>query len=86
MDKPELLPQAAPPNIVRQAMTPLLLRAADAAWLCHVSLRTWRLWDATGKVPQPIRIGRTVFWRKEDLQAWIAAGCPERANWQSPQQ
>lgn len=61
----------------------LLLGARDAAVLCNVSLRTWRAWDAAGKIPHAIRIGRSTFWRPEDLQVWVAAGCPERTAWET---
>lgn len=35
----------------------------------------FRLADA-GKMPPPVRIGRLVRWRRSDIAAWIAAGCP----------
>ena len=62
--------------------TPLLLRAPEAAALCNVSLRTWRSWDTGGKIPSPVRIGRSTFWRPGELHAWVDAGCPERHLWQ----
>ena len=62
---------------------PLLLRAADAAAQCSVSVRTWYAWDLAGKVPRPIRMGRTPFWPYEELRAWVAAGCPDRVIWQA---
>jgi len=62
--------------------TLLLLRTESAAAMCDVSARTWRTWDAAGKVPMPVRIGRVPFWRVEELKAWIAAGCPDRVTWQ----
>ena len=61
---------------------PLLVRAQDAAALCSTSARTWRAWDVAGKIPAPIRIGRRVFWRPDELQAWVAAGCPDRVTWE----
>ena len=66
-------------------LPPLMLRAPEAAALCAVSVRTWRGWDAAGKIPQPIRIGRSTMWRTEELQAWIAAGCPRRKEWEDLQ-
>jgi predicted DNA-binding transcriptional regulator AlpA len=62
---------------------PLLLRAAEAAALCGTSLRTWRMWDAVGRIPVPIRIGHLVFWRPDELKAWAAAGCPDRVTWET---
>jgi len=63
---------------------PVLLTLAEAASLCRTSPRTWRSWDAAGRVPRAIRIGRTKLWRAAELTAWIAAGCPRRAHWQWP--
>ena len=59
----------------------LLLTADEAAALCRTVPRTWRTWHSTGKIPQPIRIGRKTFWRPEELRDWIAAGCPDRETW-----
>lgn len=61
---------------------PLLISAREAAGYCGKSIRTWRSWDAAGRVPRPIRIGRSVLWRAEELKAWIAAGCPRRSDWE----
>jgi hypothetical protein len=60
---------------------PLLLTAQEAAAMLKVELRTWRTWHASGRIPEPIRIGRKTFWRPEILRAWVAAGCPDRATW-----
>jgi predicted DNA-binding transcriptional regulator AlpA len=63
----------------------LLVPAKEAAAMCSKSLRTWRAWDAAGRVPQPIRIARSTLWRVEELHAWIAAGCPSRTEWEASQ-
>lgn len=68
-----------------KAAARLLLRAPEAAALCAVSVRAWRMWDAAGKIPQPIRIGRSTLWRAEELRRWIAAGCPRRKEWEDLQ-
>ena len=64
-------------------LAPLLLRVQAAAALCGTSARTWRAWDVAGKIPSPIRIGWRTFWRFDELQSWVAAGCPERVNWEA---
>lgn len=64
----------------------LLLTAADAASLCCKSLRTWRSWDAAGRIPRAVRIGRSVLWRAEELRAWTVAGCPCRKDWETQQE
>ena len=61
---------------------PLLLTAFQAAEMFGAGLRTWRTWQATGRIPQPIRIGRKNFWRSQELRAWVAAGCPDREKWE----
>ena len=61
---------------------PLLLTAFQAAEMFGAGLRTWRTWQATGRIPQPIRIGRKIYWRSKELRAWIAAGCPDRETWE----
>lgn len=61
---------------------PLLLTAPQAAALCGKSLRTWRTWDAAGFIPQPVRIGRSTFWRADELREWVNAGCPKRPAWE----
>lgn len=63
--------------------TPLLLTATMAGKLCSKSLRTWRTWDAAGRIPRPIRIGRSTLWRANELHDWVAAGCPRRADWEA---
>jgi predicted DNA-binding transcriptional regulator AlpA len=63
----------------------LLFTAAQAARLCGVSPRTWYTWDAAGKIPQAIHIGRSAFWRPETLRDWVAAGCPDRETWEAMQ-
>jgi len=59
----------------------LLLPTAEAAKLCGVSIRTWYTWDQLGKIPKPIHVGRKLFWRRDELSAWIDAECPERDDW-----
>ena len=77
----------APCEDIRSSESPrVLLRAPQAAALCNTSVRTWRTWDATGKIPRAIRLGRSTFWRPEELKAWVAAGCPDRVLWESMQE
>ena len=49
-----------------------------AALLDRCSVRhVHRLADA-GKMPRPVKLGALVRWRRADLEAWIAAGCPSQ--------
>lgn len=62
---------------------PLLLDANEAARLLSISSRTlWKLASA-GRVPEPVRLGRSVRWRPSELQAWVDAGCPPQELWHS---
>lgn len=68
---------------VTRGSEPLLISARHAAMLCGVSLRTWRTRDAAGWIPRPVRVGRSVFWRAEELRRWVEAGCPRREPWEA---
>jgi hypothetical protein len=66
----------------RESFGSPFIRAEEIAPLCRVSVRTWRAWDAAGFIPNPIRIGRTKLWKREEFYAWCAAGCPTRDVWE----
>ena len=69
-------------SVVRnQEFSPLLIDAKLLAKLLSVGLRTVRAMDASGKLPQPLRIGGRVVWRLEEIRAWIDAGALLRAEW-----
>jgi excisionase family DNA binding protein len=58
---------------------PLLVTSEEVARLMQISERTlWRLLSA-GKVPEPVRIGRSTRWRLNDVRRWIEEGCPGAA-------
>ena len=53
-----------------------LINADEVAKLLDVSPRmVWRLRDG-GKMPKPLKIGSLVRWPREQIEAWIEAGCP----------
>ena len=60
----------------------LLLSAADLADVLGVSLRTVRRLDSYGKLPRPVRLGRAVRWRRDEVARWVEAGCPDRSEWE----
>lgn len=53
-----------------------LLNVTEVAEALGCTTRTVRRWAAEGRMPSPLRIGRTVRWRQSDLESWIANGCP----------
>jgi predicted DNA-binding transcriptional regulator AlpA len=61
----------------------LLLSAEDLARELKISIRSvWRR-DSAGQIPPPVRIGRCVRWRSEDIRTWLDAGCPDRRQWEA---
>lgn len=59
----------------------LLLSATETAELLGISRSTLYQFDASGKVPSPIRLGGRTLWRREELEQWVKAGCPGRERW-----
>lgn len=61
---------------------PLALTARDVARLLNVSPRHVATLHATGRLPRPVRFGRSVRWNAEELREWLAAGAPPRDRWE----
>ena len=60
----------------------LLLNVDQAAAVLGVSRGTFFRLGSCGRIPLPIRLApRVVRWRKAELEAWVAAGCPPRQKW-----
>ena len=56
--------------------SPALLDVRHVAALLGCSPRhVYRMSDA-GAMPRPVRLSTLVRWRKADVDAWLAAGCP----------
>ena len=60
---------------------PLLLNVAQLAQMLGISIRQVSRLDATGRLPQPIRLGRRKKWRSTEILNWINAGAPPRSRW-----
>ncbi len=65
--------------------TPLLIPDTAAATLAGVSRAHWHRLRAAGKLPPSVRLGRKVLWRRFEIEAWIAAGCPDSRTWAAMQ-
>ena len=64
------------PTIVPPPVEAVLLDVRAVAALLDCSARhVYRQSDA-GRMPTPVRVGALVRWRRTDLDAWLAAGCP----------
>ncbi len=59
----------------------LLVSANYAALMCGMGRTTWYKLVSTGKAPRPVKLGRLARWRRDELEAWIADGCPSRQKW-----
>jgi predicted DNA-binding transcriptional regulator AlpA len=61
-----------------------LLRLPEAAALLGISRRSLTRDVADGLIPRPVGWGGKTRWRRGELVAWIAAGCPPVAAWSWP--
>lgn len=58
-----------------------LLTAADIAAIARVSVRTVRRWHELGQIPDGLRIGAVVRWRRSEVEAFLSgAWKPERTR------
>ena len=69
-------PQPSATCAVTQPAGGALLDGTAAAAFIGVSKRTWRRWDLGGQGPRGFTIGSRTYWRRLDLERWVAAGCP----------
>lgn len=68
-------------SMVRAKGEPLLLSIKQLSEMLGRSQSS--LWedDKAGRIPMPIKIGRSVRWRRLEIEAWVEAGCPNRSRW-----
>jgi predicted DNA-binding transcriptional regulator AlpA len=60
----------------------LTANASQVAAMLEISVRqVWRL-SNTGRLPRPVRLGNCVRWRRAEIEAHLAAGCPTREEWE----
>lgn len=57
---------------------PLLVDIHALAVLLDRSVASLERDQAAGRLPAPVRIGGSKKWRRADIEAWVAAGCPVR--------
>jgi predicted DNA-binding transcriptional regulator AlpA len=67
-------------NIV--AEQPMVLSAMRLSQRLGVSLRHIRRMDSAGKLPRPVRLGKVVLWKVDEINAWLNAGAPDRKTWE----
>jgi len=60
--------------------------APEVAKLLGISVRhVWALL-AQGRIPRPVRLGRSVRWNLDELRNWLDAGAPDAATWERRRQ
>jgi len=58
----------------------MLITVEEFAELMRTSVRSiWR-WNSAHSLPKPVRVGRAVRWRREEVMEWIKAGCPSTSS------
>ena len=63
-------------NIQIAATLPLLISVESVADLLGISPRSvWRRLSS-GEMIEPIKIGKSVRWRRQEVIDWVEAGCP----------
>ena len=62
---------------------PLLLKPGEAAQLLGISRSVFYRLHSSGRLPLPVRLGRSTRWRSRELTAWVDAGCPARTKWEA---
>lgn len=60
-----------------------LFTVKDVAKRLKVSVRqVWKL-NASGQLPESLRVARSVRWRAADIAEWIGMGCPVRERFEA---
>jgi predicted DNA-binding transcriptional regulator AlpA len=64
------------------SIEPAALDARRSAEFVGVSRAHWMRQCAAGNTPAGVRLGARRLWARAELEAWLLAGCPSRAQWE----
>jgi hypothetical protein len=64
-------------------LPPALISFRGLADVLNRSLASLARDDALGRIPRGVRIGGSRRWDPLEIQRWIDAGCPHRAEWEA---
>ena len=64
------------------SVEPLALSPEAAAEALSISRDHLDQLEAMGKTPQPLKLGARKIYNRRELQAWLDAGCPDRATFE----
>ena len=60
----------------------ILIGVNEAANILDIGRSKLYEMHSSGRLgPMPIRLGRSLKWRRSEMLAWIEAGCPSRERW-----
>lgn len=68
---------------VPEARPALLVDIKQLAALLARSVASLERDQAAGRLPAPVYVGGSKRWRRAEVEAWVAAGCPRRAAWEA---
>jgi predicted DNA-binding transcriptional regulator AlpA len=60
----------------------LAVPSAGVAKLLNISQRHVANLNTTGRLPRPVRFGRSVRWSVAELRDWLESGAPSREKWE----
>jgi predicted DNA-binding transcriptional regulator AlpA len=75
--------KSAPDAAGTPALMPFAMNARGLAAMLSGSVRWVRTQDSAGKLPKPVRVSGRVLWLRDEIEAWLRAGAPDRAMWEA---
>jgi predicted DNA-binding transcriptional regulator AlpA len=63
-------------------LQPILVDARKAAFMLGISRAGFLRLRASGRTPQPLKLGTRALWRVDEIREWVAAGCPPLHRWE----
>lgn len=63
-------------------MQPLLVDIAALAMLLARSVPALERDQSAGRIPRPLRLGRSKRWALAEIEEWVLAGMPGRREWE----
>jgi predicted DNA-binding transcriptional regulator AlpA len=77
LNEPSLAPKPEPSDPAE----PLLVDIRALSRLLTRSVGSLERDLSRGLLPKPIRLGGSRKWRRAEIHAWVAAGCPSQEVW-----
>lgn len=65
------------------AIAPLLVDITSLSQILARSIPALERDTAAGRIPRPLRLGRSKRWRFDEIREWVAAGMPSRREWET---